>query len=111
MFVISASSCREADFIALLERALFQEKWKLIVMATGKIKWFDSNTGYGFIHPNSGSEDVFFHRSALLEASGHKLQKGDEVSFKTEANPRGPEATTITLLNVTPNLLLSEPKE
>jgi cold shock protein len=80
-------------------------------MATGKIKWFDSKSGYGFIGPDSGSEDVFFHQSALLGQRSHRLQKGDEVLFKTEANPRGPEATTITLIKVMPDSLLESGSE
>jgi cold shock protein len=72
-------------------------------MATGKVKWFDSKTGYGFIHPDSGSTDVFFHNSALRERGARSLQKGDEVFFQTEANPRGPEATIITFVKAMPD--------
>jgi cold shock protein len=66
-------------------------------MATGKIKWFDTGTGYGFIQPDKAGTDVFFHHSAVRELGNHNLQKGDEVSFKIEASARGPEAIAITL--------------
>jgi cold shock protein len=72
-------------------------------MATGKIKWFDAGTGYGFIQPDEAGTDVFFHHSALREQgklrglSKYSLQKGDEVSFKIEASARGLEAIAITL--------------
>jgi cold shock protein len=71
-------------------------------MPTGKIKWFDNGTGYGFIQPDNGSLDVFFHSSALRDQSGSNLQKGNEVLFQTEANPRGPEAIAITLIKIMP---------
>jgi CspA family cold shock protein len=66
-------------------------------MATGKIKWFDRGTGYGFIRPDEAGKDVFFHQSAICEPSECPLQLGDEVSFKAEANERGPEAIAITI--------------
>jgi cold shock protein len=66
-------------------------------MATGKIKWFDPGTGYGFIQPDEAGTDVFFHHSAVRGQGKHRLQKGDEVSFKIEASARGPEAIAITL--------------
>jgi cold shock protein len=71
-------------------------------MLIGKIKWFDSGTGYGFIQPDNGSVDVFFHSSAIRDESQRKLHKGDEVLFQAESNPRGPEATTITLSKPSP---------
>jgi CspA family cold shock protein len=66
-------------------------------MTTGKIKWFDTGTGYGFIQPDAAGMDVFFHHSAVRASGKHGLQKGDEVSFKIEASARGPEAIAITL--------------
>jgi cold shock protein len=72
-------------------------------MVSGKVKWFDNGTGYGFIQPNDGSVDVFFHRLVFQDQGGHPLQKGDEVLFETEADSRGPEATIITLLKTMPD--------
>lgn len=70
-------------------------------MATGKVKWFDHGTGYGFIQPDDGSEDVFFHQSAFKEKNSLTLQKGNQVVFRSEESARGPEAITITLGTVT----------
>jgi cold shock protein len=67
-------------------------------MATGKIKWFDRGTGYGFIQPDDATENVFFHQSALQGQSHHTLELGARVSFKTEASERGPEAIVITVV-------------
>jgi cold shock protein len=72
------------------------------MMATGKIKWFDSGTGYGFIQPDEAGQDVFFHQSALREESKRSLKPGDEVSFKIEASARGPEAIAITVTKEMP---------
>jgi cold shock protein len=72
-------------------------------MTNGKVKWLDNGTGYGFIQPDNGSVDVFFHSSVFQKQTGHQLRKGDEVQFKTEANPRGPEATTIILIKTMPD--------
>ena len=73
-------------------------------MATGKMKWFDRGTGYGFIRPDEAGKDVFFHQSAICEPSKRPLQLGDEVSFKAETNERGPEAIAITITKEAPEL-------
>lgn len=73
-------------------------------MATGKIKWFDRGTGYGFIRPDEAGKDVFFHQSAIREPGKRVLQQGDEVSFKAEANERGPEAIAMTVTKEAPEL-------
>ena len=72
-------------------------------MPIGKVKWLDNPTGYGFIQPDDGSVDVFFHISAFQENGLRPLQKGDSVFFKSEKSPRGPEAITIALLEAVPD--------
>ena len=57
-------------------------------MATGSIKTL-SDRGFGFIRPDEGREDVFFHRSALVGVQIEDLRQGDRVSFSTEQDPRG----------------------
>lgn len=57
-------------------------------MATGKVKWYNSQKGYGFIAPDEGGKDVFVHVSAL-EASGvRSLNDGQSISYDL-ANDRG----------------------
>ncbi|MCC8368894.1 MAG: cold-shock protein [Rickettsia endosymbiont of Oxypoda opaca] len=55
-------------------------------MSTGKVKWFNSTKGYGFIQPDDGSKDVFVHISAVEEAGIRNLNEGQNVSFDLEDN-------------------------
>ena len=65
-------------------------------MATGTVKWFNSDKGFGFIAPDDGSADVFAHFSAI-QGSGHRnLEEAQKVEFDTEQGPKGPQATNIT---------------
>ena len=50
-------------------------------MATGTVKWFNTQKGYGFIQPSDGSKDVFVHISALERAGLQGLSDGQQVSF------------------------------
>lgn len=50
-------------------------------MATGTVKWFNTDRGYGFIEPSDGSKDVFVHISAVERAGLGTLNEGQKVSF------------------------------
>ena len=50
-------------------------------MATGTVKWFNSQKGFGFIQPSDGSKDVFVHISAVERAGLNGLNEGQKVSF------------------------------
>jgi len=64
-------------------------------MARGKVKWFNSQKGYGFITPESG-KDVFVHYSAI-QGDGYKsLEEGQEVEFEIEKGPKCEQATKVT---------------
>ena len=54
-------------------------------MITGKIKWFNSAKGYGFIE-QEGSKDVFLHISALEQAGINTLKEGEEIEFEIGEN-------------------------
>jgi CspA family cold shock protein len=55
-------------------------------MATGTVKWFNTEKGFGFIQPSDGGKDVFVHITAVKEAGLMTLTEGQKVSFelKTE---------------------------
>ena len=62
----------------------------------GKIKWFNSTVGYGFVTPEVGDKDIFLHKTALPE--GMQLQTGDSIEFEVAKNDRGVHAVDIKLI-------------
>jgi cold shock protein len=57
-------------------------------MATGTVKWFNPDKGYGFIQPDDGSRDVFVHISAVEQAGMRSLNEGQKLSFELVADRR-----------------------
>lgn len=64
-------------------------------MATGTVKWFNAEKGFGFITPSDGSKDVFVHHSAIQGGGYTSLTEGQTVSFDVEQGPKGPSATNV----------------
>ncbi|CAN5491505.1 cold-shock protein [soil metagenome] len=65
-------------------------------MATGTVKWFSAEKGYGFISREGGS-DLFVHYSAI-NGSGYKsLEEGQLVEFEVTRGPKGDQAQNVTL--------------
>lgn len=60
-------------------------------MATGTVKWFNPNKGFGFIAPDEGGSDVFVHISAVERAGIDRLDDGQKVSYEV-VESRGKEA-------------------
>ena len=61
---------------------------------TGEIKTLKHDRGFGFIRSGHG-EEVFFHRSSVVDGNFDTLREGQEVSFELENSPRGPRATNV----------------
>ena len=55
-------------------------------MATGSVKWFNVQKGFGFIQPTGGGKDVFVHISAVERAGLSTLNEGQHVEFELEEN-------------------------
>ncbi|GAB2832983.1 hypothetical protein GCM10027024_03820 [Microbacterium insulae] len=64
-------------------------------MATGTVKWFNSEKGYGFISPDDGSADLFAHFSAIAADGFKELREDQKVEFDAERGPKGMQAANI----------------
>ncbi|MBT2400501.1 cold-shock protein [Streptomyces sp. ISL-100] len=67
-------------------------------MATGTVKWFNADKGFGFIQQDSGDPDVFVHFSAIQSQGYKELREGDKVEFDVTQGPKGPQAEQVTVL-------------
>ena len=64
-------------------------------MATGTVKWFNADKGFGFIAPDDGSEDVFAHFSAIATSGYRSLDENQKVEFEITQGQKGPQAENI----------------
>jgi CspA family cold shock protein len=65
------------------------------IVALGKVKWFNSQKGYGFITTDEG-EDVFVHYSAIAGSGFRSLDEGQRVSFEVTQGPKGLQAANVS---------------
>ncbi|PZQ47877.1 MAG: cold-shock protein [Micavibrio aeruginosavorus] len=57
-------------------------------MATGTVKWFNLQKGYGFIQPEEGGADVFVHISAVEKSGLRGLNEGQKVIYEIKVDPK-----------------------
>ena len=65
-------------------------------MATGTVKWFSNEKGYGFITQDDGGTDVFVHHSAISGEGYKSLVEGTKVEYEVEDGPKGPQARNVS---------------
>lgn len=66
-------------------------------MASGTVKWFNLDKGFGFIQPNDGTKDVFVHITALQAAGISNLNDGQKVNFEVVTERGKQAAANLTL--------------
>ena len=65
-------------------------------MATGTVKWFNNDKGFGFITPDEGGKDLFVHHSAINGSGFRSLADGARVSYDSADGPKGPKAINVS---------------
>ena len=64
-------------------------------MATGTVKWFNAEKGFGFIAPEDGGDDVFVHYSAIQSQGQKNLDENQKVESDITQGPKGPQAENV----------------
>jgi cold shock protein len=64
-------------------------------MATGTVKWFNDDKGFGFITPDEKGKDLFVHHTAIVADGFRSLPEGARVQYEAEAGEKGPKAVNV----------------
>jgi CspA family cold shock protein len=67
-------------------------------MATGTVKWFNDDKGFGFITPDDQGKDLFVHHTAIQGSGFKSLAEGAKVSYDAEQGAKGPAAANVTVI-------------
>jgi CspA family cold shock protein len=71
-------------------------------MATGTVKWFNGEKGFGFIEQSDGGADVFVHFSAISGDGFRSLNEGDKVEYSVQQGQKGLQAANVTVTESAP---------
>jgi CspA family cold shock protein len=82
-----------ADGAAISRRRITDKDFRH--MATGTVKWFNADKGFGFIAPDDGTADVFVHFSAIATSGYRSLNENQKVEFDTTQGQKGPQAENV----------------
>ena len=66
-------------------------------MASGTVKWFNAQKGYGFIQPDEGGADVFVHISAVEKSGLRGLNEGQKVNYDIQNDPKKGKAAAVNI--------------
>ena len=67
-------------------------------MATGTVKWFSDDKGFGFITPDEGDRDLFVHHTGIQMEGYRSLSEGQRVAYEEEQGDKGPKAVNVQKL-------------
>lgn len=67
-------------------------------MASGTVKWFNTQKGYGFIQPDDGGADIFVHITALEKAGLRTLNEGQKVNFEVQQDPKKGKSSAVDIV-------------
>jgi CspA family cold shock protein len=67
-------------------------------LATGTVKWFSDEKGFGFITPDEPGKDLFVHHSSISGDGYKSLAEGAKVSYNSQAGDKGPKAVDVQAL-------------
>jgi cold shock protein len=70
-------------------------KWGRASMASGTVKWFSDDKGFGFITPDEGGRDLFVHFSGIIGDGYRSLPEGSKVTYDEENGEKGPKAVNV----------------
>ncbi len=71
---------------------------KEYLVATGKVKWFNGEKGFGFIVPDDGGEDLFVHHTSISMEGFRNLEEGQGVQYEVGEGSKGPAAVNVTVI-------------
>jgi cold shock protein len=67
-------------------------------MATGTVKWFSDDKGFGFITPDDNGKDLFVHHTGIVSDGFRTLPEGARVEYQSEDGDKGPKAVDVRVV-------------